>query len=88
MIGFAVRPMAPEDVPDMVRMYSQPEFTSTLDAMTETRWSIEELEQELIRFELAARAVGLKENSVHTYVDRSARFVRWLAGDFEFRGGV
>jgi len=32
-----------------VRMYSQPEFTSTLDAMTETRWSIEELEQELIR---------------------------------------
>jgi len=88
MVGSAVRPMAPEDVPDMVRMYSQSEFTCTLFAMTETRWSIEELEQELIRFELAARAAGLKENSVHTYVDRSARFVRWLAGDFEFRGGV
>jgi hypothetical protein len=66
---------------------STPWFTSTLDSMAKTEWSIQELEQELIRFERAARAAGLKENSVHTYVDRSARFVRWLAGDFEFQGG-
>jgi hypothetical protein len=55
--------------------------------MTKVQWSIEELEQELVRFEQAARAAGLKENSVHTYVDRLARFVRWLAGDFPFEGG-
>ena len=66
---------------------STPQCMSTLDAMAETRWSIEELKQELSRFEREARAAGLKENSVRTYVDRSARFVRWLAGDLEFRGG-
>lgn len=55
--------------------------------MAETRWSIDELQQELVRFEHEARAAGLKESSVHTYVDRSGRFVRWLAGDFTFQGG-
>lgn len=55
--------------------------------MAKTQWSIDELEQELIRFEREAKTAGLAEASVHTYVDRSRRFVRWLAGDFEFRGG-
>ncbi len=55
--------------------------------MAETRWSIDELQQELRRFEREARAAGLKESSVHTYVDRSERFVRWLAGEFTFQGG-
>jgi hypothetical protein len=55
--------------------------------MATRQWSIEELQQELVRFEQAARAAGLEENSVHTYVDRPARFVRWLAGDFKFQGG-
>ena len=62
-------------------------FTSTLVVMAETRWSIDELQQELLRFEREARAAGLKESSVHTYVDRSERFVRWLAGEFTFQGG-
>jgi hypothetical protein len=64
-----------------------PEPRPTLDAMATRQWSIEELQQELVRFEQAARAAGLEENSVHTYVDRPARFVRWLAGDFKFQGG-
>lgn len=55
--------------------------------MAQTRWSIDELQQELRRFEREARAAGLKESSVHTYVDRSERFVRWLAGEFTFQGG-
>jgi hypothetical protein len=53
--------------------------------MKET-WTLEELYDALDRFEAAARAAGLKENSVRTYVDRSRYFVRWLSGDFEFRG--
>jgi hypothetical protein len=50
-------------------------------------WTITELQQELERFEQAARSAGLAENSVRTYVDRSRIFLRWLTGDFEFRGG-
>ncbi|SES42363.1 hypothetical protein SAMN05216199_3490 [Pedococcus cremeus] len=49
-------------------------------------WSISDLLNELDRFEREARAAGLKEASVQTYVDRSRRFVRWLAGDFQFQG--
>lgn len=49
-------------------------------------WTLDELYDELERFEQAARAAGLAENSVRTYVDRSRFFVRWLAGDFHFRG--
>lgn len=49
-------------------------------------WTLEELYSELASFEKAARAAGLAENSVRTCVDRSRYFVRWLAGDFQFRG--
>jgi hypothetical protein len=49
-------------------------------------WTLEDLYGELDRFEEAARAAGLAENSVRTYVDRSRFFVRRLAGDFHFRG--
>jgi hypothetical protein len=51
-----------------------------------TTWSLTDLMDELERFEREARAAGLKENSVRTYVDRSRYFVRWLAGDFQFQG--
>lgn len=49
-------------------------------------WTLDELYLELDKFERAARAAGLTENSVRTYVDRSRFFVRWLADDFQFRG--
>jgi len=49
-------------------------------------WSVADLMDELERFERAARAAGLKEASVRTYVDRSRVFVRWLAGEYEFQG--
>lgn len=52
----------------------------------DTTWSIIELKDELERFEQEARAAGLRETSVRTYVDRSRIFVRWLAGDFQFQG--
>ena len=52
----------------------------------DTTWSIVDLIDELERFEQEARAAGLKENSVRTYVDRSRNFVRWLAGEFQFQG--
>lgn len=52
----------------------------------DTTWTIADLMDELERFEGEARAAGLKENSVRTYVDRSRYFVRWLAGDFQFQG--
>ena len=30
--------------------------------------------------------MGLQENTIRTYVDRSTYFVRWLDGDYEPRG--
>lgn len=49
------------------------------------QWTIEELHAELGRFEAALRAAGLTESSIHTYTDRSARFLRWLTGDYQPR---
>jgi hypothetical protein len=54
--------------------------------MNEAAWTAAELHRELERFEAAARAAGLAESSVRTYVDRSRFFVRWLEGAFEFKG--
>ena len=53
--------------------------------MTDT-WTLAELERELKRFESELRAANLAENSVRTYVDRSERFIRWLAGDYHPQG--
>ena len=49
-------------------------------------WTVSELMDELDSFEQEARAAGLRDASVRTYVDRSRIFVRWLAGDFQFQG--
>ena len=51
-----------------------------------TSWTTVELHEALERFERAARNAGLAENSVKTYVGRSRIFVRWLEGEFEFKG--
>jgi hypothetical protein len=50
--------------------------------------TIAELRAELVRFEAEARRAGLKEPSVMRYVDRSARFIRWLASEYQFQGAV
>jgi hypothetical protein len=49
-------------------------------------WTITDLQEALVRFEADARRAGLADNSINTYVDRAARFVRWLAGDYQFQG--
>jgi hypothetical protein len=49
-------------------------------------WTIDELEVELRRFETELKAADLAENTVRTYVDRSAIFIRWLAGDYQPQG--
>ena len=54
--------------------------------MTKEAWTLAELRDELERFRMAAESAGLKPASVHTYVDRSEKFVRWLGGHFQFRG--
>ena len=51
-------------------------------------WTVAALEDELKRFETELRAAGLKPNSVETYVERTSRFIRWLAGDYKPRGPV
>ncbi len=45
-------------------------------------WTIEGLRRELDRFEQVLQANGYAANSVQTYVDRSGRFVSWLAGEY------
>lgn len=49
-------------------------------------WSLEDLRAELRRFEAELRAAGLRDSSVHTYVDRTERFLRWLQGDYTPKG--
>ena len=56
--------------------------------MAKESWTLAELHDALKRFRKAAEAAGLKPASVTTYVDRSERFVRWLGGQFEFRGPI
>jgi hypothetical protein len=50
------------------------------------RWTLRELRAELQRFEDELRAAGLLPTTIHTYVDRAAVFLRWLAGDYRPRG--
>jgi hypothetical protein len=45
-------------------------------------WTVEEMRTELQRFKSELEAAGLTHSSVNTYVDRSERFVRWLAGEY------
>lgn len=52
-----------------------------------TLWTVAEMQEALLRLEAEARRAGFTDNSVHTYVDHSARFVRWLAGEFTFHSG-
>lgn len=54
--------------------------------MSKKSWTVEELRQELDRFERELRDADLAENTVNTYVQRSEIFVRWLAGDYKPRG--
>jgi hypothetical protein len=49
-------------------------------------WNVTELHDMLDRFEIELREVGLKENSIETYIGRSRFFVRWLDDDFHPRG--
>jgi hypothetical protein len=53
---------------------------------SDQRYSIDELQAELRRFEQQLRAASLKETSVTTYVDRTGRFLKWLNGDYHPRG--
>lgn len=53
---------------------------------TREAWTIEELFDELRRFEAELRGAGLEENTVRTYVGCSTYFVRWRDGDYEPRG--
>ena len=52
------------------------------------RWSVQELEGELERFERELRRAGLQESSIRTYVQRSATFLRWIQGNYQPRGPI
>jgi hypothetical protein len=54
--------------------------------LEDQRYSVDELRDELRRFERELRAAGLKETSVTTYIDRTGRFLKWLDGDYQPRG--
>lgn len=49
-------------------------------------WTLEDLWRDLEKFEQELRAARLRESSVHTYVDRTSRFLRWLAGEYQPQG--
>ncbi len=54
--------------------------------MNQETWTLDELLEELTRFERELRAAGLKESSVQTYVDRTKRFLKRLNGEYTSRG--
>lgn len=56
--------------------------------MPKASWTYEQLCVELKEFEFDLRRAGLRESSVHTYVDRIKRFLRWFIGEYEPRGPV
>ena len=49
-------------------------------------WSLEELHEELSKWEAELRGQGKSPSTVDTYVGRTRTFLRWLAGDYEPRG--
>ena len=51
-----------------------------------TSWTVEELRQDLRIFEDELIESDLKPATITTYVDRSAAFIRWLAGEYQSRG--
>lgn len=56
-----------------------------LGCMTDT-WTMLELRQALRDFESELRRAGKSDNTVHTYVDRAERFLRYLSGDYRPSG--
>lgn len=46
------------------------------------KYTTAELRRELAKFEQELIVNDYADASVHTYVDRAARFVSWLDGDF------
>lgn len=46
-------------------------------------WTANELMKEIGRFEAELRAAGKKDQTIHTYIDRAQRFVRWLDGAYD-----
>jgi hypothetical protein len=51
----------------------------------ETCWTIEELHSELQSYAAELRAAGKSDATVAIYVDRPARFLRWLVGEYSPR---
>jgi len=45
-------------------------------------WTVPELRVALERYEGELRAAEMADATVQTYVDRAARFVSWLAGEY------
>lgn len=45
-------------------------------------WTLEDLHQELRRWERELVTTGKSENTVATYVGRTEIFLRWLAGEY------
>jgi hypothetical protein len=64
----------------------QPRPVRQGEDLNDQRYTVDELHEELRRFERELRVAGLKENSVTTYIDRTSRFLKWLNGDYRPRG--
>jgi hypothetical protein len=47
------------------------------------QWTLEELHEQLARYEDALRTAGMTSSTIQTYVDRPRRFLKWLGGDYQ-----
>ncbi|WP_158220408.1 hypothetical protein [Kineosporia sp. A_224] len=51
--------------------------------MAHDSWTLDELHEELKRYEAELRATTMTDSTVQTYVDRPKRFLSWLAGEYK-----
>jgi hypothetical protein len=49
----------------------------------ETTYTITDLHSRLASFEQELKEAGKSPNTIKTYVDRSERFLKWLANDYD-----
>ena len=52
-------------------------------ALSDKRWTMDELLAELERYEEALQAANMTPETIQSYIDRAHRFVGWLDGDYK-----
>lgn len=50
--------------------------------MPSAPFTTSQLREELARYEAELENAGLADATIHTYIERAERFIRWLEGEY------